>query len=281
MRSLTALMASLPTSRFGRAAADGHYTPEPEWRSRDGKSFSLYRRASRGLAKSDAISSMRMSVEAAAPTSPLRRHLLLLVVAGIVPVLVYATIMVVIFGRGERWSTERGLRGTTRALTLAVDREIETSIKALETLAASLHLDTDDYNMFERHAGRVLLTQPGWRAVILTDARGAVILRTSRVGVVGARASLADRPYLRGMTQRLRPALSDVLLDRTTGEPTIAIVVPVVRGGRLRHGLGVDLEPDALSRFLAAQNLPPDWTGTIMDREGFVVARSRIPQAWL
>jgi PAS domain S-box-containing protein len=222
-----------------------------------------------------------MPGEAAASTSPLRRHLLLLVLAAMVPVLVYATVMVVAFGRGERASTERGLRGTTRALTLAVDREIETSIKALEALAASLHLDIDDYNMFERHAGRVLPTQPGWRAVILTDERGDVTLRSSRVGVVGPRTSLAGQPYFREMTQLLKPALSDVLLDRTTGAPTIAIVVPVVRGGRLRHGLAVDLEPAALSRFLASQNLPSDWTGTIMDREGFVVARSRVPEAWL
>jgi len=222
-----------------------------------------------------------MPGETAASTSPLRRHLLLLVLAAMVPVLVYATVMVVAFGRGERASTERGLRGTTRALTLAVDREIETSIKALEALAASLYLDTDDYNTFERHAGRVLPTQPGWRAVILTDERGDVMLRSSRVGAVGARTSLAGQPYFREMTQLLRPALSDVLLDRTTGAPTIAIVVPVVRGGRLRHGLAVDLEPAALSRFLAAQNLPSDWTGTIVDREGFVVARSRVPEAWL
>src|SRR5689334_8047138 len=141
-----------------------------------------------------------MSPDASAATYSLRRHLLILVVAAVVPVLLYATTMVIVFGRGERWSTERGLRGTTRALTLAVDREIETSIKALETLAASLHLDADDYNMFERHAGRVLFTQPGWRAIILTDARGEVSLRTSRVGVVAARTSLADRPYFREMT---------------------------------------------------------------------------------
>jgi len=96
---------------------------------------------------------MRMSVEPAVSAFALRRHLLILVVAAVVPVLVFATIMVVVFGRGERASTERGLRDTTRALTLAVDREIETSIKALEALAASLHLDRDDYNAFERHAG--------------------------------------------------------------------------------------------------------------------------------
>ncbi len=224
---------------------------------------------------------MRMSVEPAVSAFALRRHLLILVVAAVVPVLVFATIMVVVFGRGERASTERGLRDTTRALTLAVDREIETSIKALEALAASLHLDRDDYNAFERHAGRVMPTQPWWRAVVLTDPSGEVVLRSARVGAAGTRASLAGRPYFREMTRTLRPALSDVLLDRTTGVPTIAIVVPVIRNGRLRNGLAADLEPAALSRFLASQNLPPDWTGTIIDRDGFVVARSRVPETWL
>jgi PAS domain S-box-containing protein len=154
-------------------------------------------------------------------------------------------------------------------------------MKALEALAASLHLDRDDYNAFERHAGRVLPTQPWWRAVVLTDPSGEVVLRSARVGAAGTRASLAGRPYFREMTRTQRPALSDVLLDRTTGVPTIAIVVPVIRNGRLRHGLAADLEPAALSRFLASQDLPPDWTGTIIDRDGFVVARSRVPETWL
>src|SRR5919108_9137 len=223
---------------------------------------------------------MRMFLKAAS-VFPLRRHLMMLVVAAIVPVLVFATIMVIVFGRGERASTERGLRDTTRALTLAVDREVETSIKALEALAASLHLDHDDYNMFERHAGRVLPTQPWWRAIVLTDARGEVIMRTARVGARGTRASLAGRPYFVEMTRRLQPALSDVLVDRTTGAPTVEIVVPVIRNGRLRYGLAANLEPAALSGFLASQSLPSDWMGTIIDRDGFVVARSRTPETWL
>src|ERR671923_266866 len=155
---------------------------------------------------------MRMFLKAAS-VFPLRRHLLILVVAAVVPVLVFATIMVIVFGRGERASTERGLRDTTRALTLAVDREIETSMKALEALAASLYLDRDDYNAFERHAGRVLPTQPWWRAIVLTDARGEVILRTARIGARGGRASLAGRPYFVEMTRRLQPALSHALVD--------------------------------------------------------------------
>ena len=222
-----------------------------------------------------------MPAESSAFAHSLRRHLLMLVAAAVVPVLVFATITVAVFGHGERASTERGLRDTTRALTLAVDREVQTTIKALEALAASLYLDTGDYNSFDRHAGRVLPTQPWWRDVVLTDRRGEVILRSARVGTGGRRSSLTGRPYFDEMARRLRPALSDVLVDRSTGEPTIAVVVPVIRDGQLRHGLAANLEPAALSGFLASQNLPPDWTGTIIDRDGFVVARSRVPEVWL
>ena len=222
-----------------------------------------------------------MSADSRSAALPLRRHLVLLVVAAVVPVVVFTTIVLAVFARGERASTERGLRDTTRALTLAVDREIETSIKALQVLAASLHLDADDYAAFERHSARVLPTQPWWRMVVLADAHGDVVRTSARGGGVVTHASLAGRPYFREMQRTLRPALSAVLLDRATGAPTLAIVVPVVRDGRLRGGLGADLEPAALSQFVAAQNLPSDWTGTIIDRDGFVLARSRAPETWI
>src|SRR2546428_450166 len=228
-----------------------------------------------------ALSFRRMSADSRSAALPLRRHLVLLVVAAVVPVVVFTTIVLAVFARGERASTERGLRDTTRALTLAVDREIETSIKALQVLAASLHLDADDYAAFERHSARVLPTQPWWRMVVLADAHGDVVQTSARGGGVVTHASLAGRPYFREMQRTLRPALSAVLLDRATAAPTLAIVVPVVRDGRLRGGLGADLEPAALSQFVAAQNLPSDWTGTIIDRDGFVLARSRAPETWI
>jgi len=42
----------------------------------------------------------------ASPAFALRRHLVTLVVAAVAPVVVFATIMVVVFGRGERASTD-------------------------------------------------------------------------------------------------------------------------------------------------------------------------------
>jgi len=56
------------------------------------------------------------------PATPLRRQLITLVVVAVVPMLVFAFVMVALLGRQERRSTEQGLRDGTRALTLAIDR---------------------------------------------------------------------------------------------------------------------------------------------------------------
>jgi hypothetical protein len=217
---------------------------------------------------------------ASSSARPLRQHLMTLVVVAVVPVLVFAMIMVVVFDRGERASTERGLRDTTRALALAVDRELETSIKALEALAASLHLDTADLKDFSRHVARVMPTQPWWRAIFLTDPRGEVLLSTAPSRGIGIDAALPTRPHFHEMTRTLRPTFSDLIVDPTSGAPTMTIVVPVVRDGRLRYAVGATLNLGALSQFLAAQSLPPEWTGTILDRGGLVLARSRLSDPW-
>ena len=72
----------------------------------------------------------------------------------------------------ERRTTERGLQDVGRALTLAVDREIETSLRSLEALAASPQLDTGDVRSFYDHVQRVVPWQPRWRAVLLADGHG-------------------------------------------------------------------------------------------------------------
>jgi PAS domain S-box-containing protein len=221
-----------------------------------------------------------MPALSAPTTRPLRRHLMTLVVVAVVPVLVFAVIMVIVFDREERASTARGLRDTTRALALAVDRELETSIKALEALAGSVDLDAGDLPHFARHVARVMPTQPWWRAIFLTDPQGDVIQSTTPGRRVGADAFLGAWPHFREMTRTLRPAFSDLIVDPTSGAPTMTIVVPVVRDGRLRYALGATLNLGALSQFLAAQSLPAEWTGTILDRSGLVLARSRAAEPW-
>jgi PAS domain S-box-containing protein len=213
------------------------------------------------------------------PATPLRRQLITLVVVAVVPMLLFAFVMVALFGRQERRSTEQGLRDGTRALTLAIDRELESSLRGLEALSTSLHLDTGDLPSFYEHLQRAVPTQPRWRAVFLADGAGHVRLVTSEPLAGAPASSIADRDYFKELVSTRKPVFSELILDgRET--PIIAMVVPVIRGGELRYALGATLDLNALSRFMVAHSLPDAWTATLLDRNGTVLARSREPELW-
>jgi len=199
----------------------------------------------------------------------------------VVPVLVFAFAMLALFGREGRASTERELRDVTHALTLAVDRELETSVKALEALAGSLHLDTGDLSHFAAHVQRVVPTQPRWHLVFLADAQGDVRLVSKTAVDASLGRSIAERAYFRELRETRRPVFSELTSERPGRQtPAIVMLVPVVRDGELRYALGAMLDLDALSAFIAAHSLPAHWTATLLDRNGTVLARSHEPEAW-
>ena len=222
-----------------------------------------------------------MSARSDRPATSLRRQLITLVVVAVVPMLLFAFAMVALFGHFERRATERGLQDVSRALTLAVDRELETSLRALEALAASLHLDAADLQGFYEHLQRVVPTQPRWRAVLLADADGAVQLVSTQALGSTAGQSIGDREYFKELVATGKPVFSGLILERAPQpEPVIMMAVPVIRGGALHYVLGAALDMNALSGFMTKQTLPADWTATILDKNGTVLARSREPEAW-
>ena len=93
----------------------------------------------------------------------LRTHLGILVAACMVPLLIFAVIMMVLLEKQKRESVERGLRDTARALSVAVDNQLIASVSTLQALAAFDHPDAMDLERFHVQAQRVLATQPGWR----------------------------------------------------------------------------------------------------------------------
>ena len=78
----------------------------------------------------------------------LRSHLVILVVAALLPVLIFAGVMIFVSAQRQRDGVDRGLLDTARALSLAVDRELETSIAALRTFALAPYFDSKDLNIY-------------------------------------------------------------------------------------------------------------------------------------
>ncbi len=208
---------------------------------------------------------------------PLRYHLVALVVIALVPALHFAGLAVRGLGREHRQSVEHGLQTTVHALANAVEREIEASVTALEVLGTSPALDRGDLAAFHAQATRVLRGVKFWYGVSLADAHAQVVMSTLRP--FGARLpSIADRDYMREVIRSGRPAVSDLITGRVTGEFSVTVAVPVHRQGSLRYILGASIRPDSLGRILAARQVPADWDAGIVDRHQVLVARNRDPE---
>ena len=204
----------------------------------------------------------------------LRNHFVVLVAATLLPVLVLAVTVVLLVQRERHASMQRGLQGTARALAAAVDRELDSSVTALETLGDSPALDEGNLPAFYEHARRARDDNPRWLTVFLVEASGRQVMTLLRP--LGAPLPDAgDVDYVRAVLDTRRPYVSDLALGVISQRYIITINVPVLRGGRLRYVLGASLVTDALADLLARQAGPAGSVAAIRDRRGALVARSR------
>ncbi|OWQ89996.1 hypothetical protein CDN98_05800 [Roseateles terrae] len=70
-----------------------------------------------------------------------------------------------------------------------------------------------------------------------------------------------------------KPVIGGLEPDPVSGQLRAVIVQPVERNGQVQMNLSVTLLPQELQQIIDAQKMPADWTATIMDATGTVVAR--------
>ena len=210
----------------------------------------------------------------------LRYHLAILVLIALVPILFFTGKIVLDQGREQRTSVEAGLQTTVRALAIAVEREITASIRALAVLAASDSLRRGDLRAFQTQAERVVAGQDMWYVVGITDTRGQILASSARAFGTPL-PSIADRPYIRNVIATGRPAVSDLIAGRMTGQANISVAVPVHVDKVLRYILFAGIDPGALGKILIGQRIPPDWIAGIADTSQVLIARNRDPARFI
>jgi PAS domain S-box-containing protein len=203
----------------------------------------------------------------------IRAHLVVLVLAALLPVLLFATILVVYRAREERAAIENGMRDTARALATAVDRELASSITALRAFAASQHLESHDVRTFYEDARRVVATHPNWVAVSLFMPTGAQLLNTLQALGTPLPSPLDAESFERILATG-QPVVGSLVRGPLTGAWHYPVRVPVLRDGRLEYVLTAIVSTEAISDVLAAQRLPGGSFGIVFDSRGRIVARS-------
>lgn len=205
-------------------------------------------------------------------SASLNSYLTRLIIGGLGPLLVFSVLMTVLFARQEQANRRRGLEDTARALALAVDQELESSITNLEALATSEPLDVGAVKVFRSIAARILSTQTSWKSISLFDPKGQQLVNIARP-LVEDRGGIS-RESLSAVLRTRRPVISDFPATDFR-EKGINIHVPVVREQTIIYILTAAIDPQIFTDILVKQKLPSVWVGTLFDAKQIVIARTR------
>ena len=202
---------------------------------------------------------------------PLRRRLLLLVATGLLPVLLLSAIGLHALYLEQRRQTERTALEIARAMSTAVDTEVQQSFAALRVLSRSFRLDDGDLPTFRRLLDRVGDDHPGWLMVLLADPSGKVLINT---GIRGGDPlpQLVDPESLHEAVRTMKPVVG-TLAQGPEGRWRFAVRMPVVRGGRVIYVLSAAVSPDAVLAVATRQHLAPGWVVTAVDTRGHRIMR--------
>jgi PAS domain S-box-containing protein len=212
----------------------------------------------------------------------LRQHLLLLVLAVLLPVLAAGGSAVWVSVQAYRQDFEARLQDHARTLALAVDAEIGTVLAALQTLATAPALDgaQPDLPHFDIRARRVAEAL-GAGLLLIEPVTGQHLVDTMQPYGALLPAS-ADLPELRRVAESGQPRVSNLVPGTAAaGRLVFTVSVPVLREGRVVSLLSAVVEPARLSRLLGAQGLAGGAFSSITDGARRILARSEDAEAML
>ncbi|MFB2934418.1 ATP-binding protein [Aerosakkonemataceae cyanobacterium BLCC-F154] len=210
----------------------------------------------------------------------LRWHLILLIAGSLLPVVLFAVAIVYKLSQQEQATSERRTLLAARNLAVTVEREIASTSRTLQALATSEQLDQGDLKTFYSQLKRVTQTQPTWLTAILLSPDGRQLVNSKRP--LGEPLPPAiDRDSLRRLTRKRHTVVGN-LTTGPQGNLAFPVRVPAMRNGKLRYILTAVITPTALASIIEEQSpLEGEWTRTVVNHRGVVVARTRNPELFV
>jgi hypothetical protein len=215
----------------------------------------------------------------------LRKHFLGLVLAAMLPFFFLVFVTFWWIGDYERGAMERRLQRAASELAVAVDNEAEVSVRILRVLARSKELEKDDLEGLHAELQSVLKDQRTWDTILLHETAERPTLSAIRPFGTSLEPSPDVESLERAFSSKepvvgpLTFASSGNALNGTAG---FAVRLPVIRDNQVRYVLSAILTSQTIqpivARFFSSSD---EWTRTIVDSKGRVVARSRAPERFV
>jgi signal transduction histidine kinase/ActR/RegA family two-component response regulator len=181
--------------------------------------------------------------------------------------------------RRQLANVDRQNIATARAISVAVDTQIETTTAALDVFGALHALDVPDLAAFDSLARRLIVRQPDWSALLLADLKGRVI-GVAPEGDLDAAGSFATG-WAQAVGATQKPVVSKLFEVPGLAGHFVMIAVPIVRDGKVRLALGARVRSDSLGAVLRQQQAPPNGAVSLVDSGYRTVARTKQEETYV
>jgi signal transduction histidine kinase/ActR/RegA family two-component response regulator len=209
-------------------------------------------------------------------TIPLRRRLLILGAAAILPLALMSGVALQALLDQQRRQADQSTLDLARALATAVDTELRLTVSSLQSLALTDPIATAnvaDLPAAHGFARRVVASRPEWLSVQLAAPDGTALFSTTRE--FGSPLPPPSEPASIAEVVRTRVPVVGRLRRGPLDRFGIPVRVPVLRDGEVRYVLTAVVRPEAILRVVRQQRIPEDWIVSVFDRGNLRVARSR------
>jgi signal transduction histidine kinase len=206
-----------------------------------------------------------------------RAHLTVFTLALALPIICFAGFLFWRVAVNERDRLEADAAQRARSVAIAIDRELTGLLASLDVLSLSGYIQSGDFESFHRQAAEVAARQG--MVPVLSDVSGQQIVNL-RVPW-GSPLPKSNLPVNEGLLTLGRPFVTDAFKGALSGRPAFAVATSILRNGQPAYILSFSLEPNRLQRIFDEEEIPKNWTASIVDRKGIVLARTARPDEYV
>ena len=207
--------------------------------------------------------------------------LIWLVLVGVLPIVAFSAGMAWLFVDRQQQAIEDELKTAASALGVAVDRELQSEITAMQVLTIGRSSDRIDLADFLERSRLVMAEHPAWLDVALVDPRSHLIvegiLPRPAPAPTSSDPAAVDKVVATGKSVIVGAFAKGKIVDR----PMILLMAPITRGHEVRYVMAVVLDQSAVSSIFQEQHMAASWTGAVIDAQMRLAGRSRNPEQFV
>jgi hypothetical protein len=208
-----------------------------------------------------------------------RGRFALWVAAIVVPVLLVMAGLISYMAWDHRASVDARYLERVRAMSIAVDTELEGSIRVLRALSLAPEIDLRHPEAFVERLGRYQSTQPLWTVIALGDPEWKNVVAVGRDGRGAPHPTIEPRTLMQ-IAQTRKPSVS-TLIRTVEKHYETQVTVPVIRDGVMTGILMVSIDPRAWLQLLNEYPSIPGSTMVLLDQDGAIIARTLNHETWV